>query len=267
MHGGYCDSARASGDSAEGQPNRGAVGDASKDEFIVVGSRGEGSNLAMGLWILTKGEGWTTPTWSTIDVGTGADGVLNDVAVDEELAVAVGAEESDGAKGAGMLIRRSDSWANLIMSIPDAEFHGVTIAGERIVAVGQKNGSHGPVPFAVVINDKGEGFVHNLPMRGSNTTGIARSIGVLDDGRVVAIGDVDGESDRDGAIWELLPNADLNEDKWTTRATPDLQQDGFVELWAIDEFDDEVYVFGRTEADAVRPAGAWTLNLADLGAG
>jgi len=245
----------------------GAVGEASKDEFIVVGSRGEGSNLAMGLWILAKGDGWTTPTWSTIDVGTGADGVLNDVTVDEDLAVAVGAEESDGAKGAVMLIRRGESWANLITSIPDAELHSVTIAGERIVAVGQKNGSGGPVPFAVVTNDKGEGFVHNLPVRDSNTTGIARSIGVLADGRVVAVGDVDGESDRDGAIWELLPSADLSEDKWTTRATPDLRQDGFVELWAIDEFDDEVYVFGRTEADAARPAGAWTLNLADVDAG
>jgi len=256
----------ASFQTAASESLRGAVGDASKDEFIVVGSRGEGSNLVMGLWILAKGNGWTTPTWSTIDVGTGADGVLNDVIVDQDLAVAVGAEESDDSKAAVMLIRRDDIWSNLITSIPDAEFHSVTIADGRIVAVGQKNGSGRPVPFAVVTNDKGEGFVHNLPLSDSETTGIARSIGVLSDGRVIAVGDV-GEFDRDGAIWELLPQADLSEDKWTTRATPDLQEDGFVELWAIDEFDDEVYVFGRTETDDSRPAGAWTLNLADLSEG
>ena len=56
---------------------------------------------------------------------------------------------------------------------------------------------------------------------------------------------------------------DLGDDKWTTRATPDLQVDGFTELWAIDEYDDIVYVFGRTEDGDTRPAGAWTLSLGE----
>jgi hypothetical protein len=237
----------------------GASGDPAKNEFIVVGSRGAGNNLVMGLWTLAEGAGWATPTWSAIDVGTGADGVLNDVVVEDELAVAVGSEESDGEAAAVLLIRRDNTWSNLITPIPNSVFHSVAIAGERIIAVGQKNASGSATPFAVVTDAEGTGFIHNLPLRG--TTGIARSIAVVDDGRVIVVGDVAGETDRDGAIWELLRAEDLGDDVWTTRATPDLQVDGFTELWAIDEFDDVVYVFGRTEQDNTRPAGAWTLDL------
>ncbi len=237
---------------------RGAAGDAENDQFIVVGSRGSGSNLVMGLWTVEGGPEWDAPTWSALDVGRGADGVLNDVAVAGEIAVAVGSEMVDGDDAAVMLIRRGDTWSDLITPVPDSTFHSVTIDGDRIIAVGQKGGTSG-VPFAVVTNANGEGFVHNLPIRGA--TGTARSIAVVDDDRVIAVGDVAGESDRDGAIWELLRGDELGQDKWTTRATPDLQADGFTELWAIDEFDDVVYVFGRTETDDRRPAGAWTLDL------
>jgi serine/threonine protein kinase len=238
---------------------RGASGHPDRKEFIVVGSRGAGNNLVMGLWTLAEGAGWATPTWSAIDVGTGADGVLNDVAVEDELAVAVGSELTNGEDAAVLLIRREDTWSNLITPISNSVFHSVAITGERIIAVGEKNASGGPTPFAVVTDTNGTGFIHNLPIRG--TTGIARSIAVVDGGRVVVVGDVLGETDRDGALWELLPAEDLGDDVWTTRATPDLQIDGFTELWAIDEFDDVVYVFGRTEQGNTRPAGAWTLDL------
>lgn len=239
---------------------RGAAGDPDNDQFIVVGSRSTVSNLAMGLWTLEKGASWDTPVWSFVDLGSDADGILNDVAVVGDLAVAVGSEEVGGVDAAVILIRRGDAWSQLISPIPRAEFHAVAIAGDRIVAVGQRDGTTG-TPFAVVTNATGEGFVHNLPIRGS--TGVARAIAALSDGRVVAVGDVDGESDRDGAIWELLAADDLGDDKWTTRATPDLQVDGFTELWAIDEYDDIVYVFGRTEDGDTRPAGAWTLSLGE----
>jgi hypothetical protein len=197
--------------------------------------------------------------WSALEVGSGADGQLNDVAVDGAIAVAVGSEVAGGNDAAVMLIRRGETWSDLITQVPDSTFHSVTIAGDRIIAVGQKAGAAGAVPFAVVTNANGEGFIHNLPIRGR--TGIARSISVIGGDRVVAVGDVDGDSDRDGAIWELLPGDEFGQDKWTTRATPDLQADGYAELWAIDEFDDVVYVFGRTEADDRKPAGAWTLDL------
>lgn len=238
---------------------RGAAGDPANGQFIVVGSRGAGNNLVMGLWTIEKNPGWDTPVWTPLDVGSGDDGVLNDVAVDDDLAVAVGSEVVGGKDAAVILIRRGDTWSDLITPVPDSTFHSVTISGDRIIAVGQKSGATDVVPFAVVTNANGEGFIHNLPIRGAS--GIARSIGVVDGNRVVAVGDVDGETDRDGAIWELLPGDTLGQDQWTTRATPDLQSDGFTELWEIDEFDDVVYIFGRTEADDRHPAGAWTLDL------
>ena len=93
----------------------------------------------------------------------------------------------------------------------------------------------------------------------------------LADGTVLAVGDVEraldpgndaSAVDRDGAIWQLLPGDELSDDVWTTRASPDLVLDGFVELWTIDQFGDEVFVFGRTETeDGRQPAGAWQLNL------
>lgn len=238
---------------------RGAAGDAANEQFIVVGSRGAGNNLVMGLWTVEPNPDWETPLWSPFEVGRGADGVLSDVAVEGEIAAAVGHEMIDGDDAAVILIRRGDTWSDLITPVPDSTFHSVTIAGDRIIAVGEKSLEGNVVPFAVVTNSNGEGFIHNLPIRG--TTGIARSIGVVDGDRVIAVGDVEGDSDRDGAVWELLPGDDFGQDKWTTRATPDLQTDGFTELWAIDEFDGVVYVFGRTETDDRRPAGAWTLTL------
>ena len=238
---------------------RGVDGDPANDQFIVVGSRQAGNNLVAGLWTVEKNPNWDTPLWSVLEVERRADGVLNDVAVLGDVAVAVGSEVIDGENAAVILIRRGDSWADLIVPEPNATLHSVAIAGDRIIAVGEKAGDTGVVPFAAVTNSDGVGFIHLLPARGNS--GIARSVGVVDEGRVVAVGDVARGSDRDGAIWELLADDELVLDTWTTRATPDLQVDGFTELWAIDEFDDVVYVFGRTEANNRQPAGAWTLDL------
>ena len=83
-------------------------------------------------------------------------------------------------------------------------------------------------------------------------------VAVGDVGRRVDPGDSASALDRDGAIWQYLPDQDV----WTTRASPDLLIEGFTELWTIDEWDDTVYIFGRTETDDDRrPAGAWTLTL------
>jgi serine/threonine protein kinase len=240
---------------------------ASDDEtsFLVAGKRAQDGAEVMGLWQVTKGESWENPQWETLDVDAGTAGALNDLAVSNEFAVAVGREEVDGVDHGVMLIRRDDTWAHLISPWDGAEFHSVTIAGDRIIAVGQLGPDQDAMPFAIVTNPMGdEGWFHLLPVR-DDRSGIARSVITLDDGRVIAVGDVVGEldDDRDGAIWELIPADTLESDQWTTRATPDLQTVEFTELWAIDEFADTVYVFGRTEVDGRRPAGAWTLDLAE----
>ena len=83
------------------------------------------------------------------------------------------------------------------------------------------------------------------------------------DGRVVAVGDESDGSIRRGAIWELLTADDLIEDRWTTRLSTELQNFSaeFIELWSLSEFEDQLFVFGRTENDGSRPAAAWTVDL------
>ena len=202
--------------------------------------------------------------------------MINDIAVDGDIATAVGMETVDGQDVALMKIRQGGDWANLIGPLEDVELWGVTILDERIVAVGVQNpNSTTPRPIAVIADTLGTvPRSHALPIRsgdGGVESGIARSVTTLDDGTVLAVGDVnrsldpgndDSDIDQDGAIWELLPGSELGSDVWTTRASPDLVTDGFAELWNIDEFDDTVYIFGRTETeDGRRPAGAWTLDL------
>ncbi|MFT7474357.1 MAG: serine/threonine protein kinase [Verrucomicrobiales bacterium] len=242
-----------------------AVAADSETSFLVAGKRTKDSAEVMGLWQVTEGASWASPQWESFDVDSGAPGVLNDLAVVDDFAVAVGREEVDGIDHGVMLIRRDDAWAHLLRPWDGAEFHSVTIADNRIVAVGQLGSGESETPFAIVTNPLGdEGWFHLLPVS-ADRPGIARSVITLEDGRVISVGTVVGEvaDDRDGAIWELISADILESDQWTTRATPDLRTDGFTELWTIDEFNDIVYVFGRTEIGDRRPAGAWTLDLAD----
>ena len=148
-----------------------------------------------------------------------------------------------------------------IRDSPNAVLWGVTISGDRIVAVGaQGEDADSQEPIAVVSTMDGIPFRHILPVRGSG--GIARDLITRADGTVVAVGiDSDGES-TSGAVWQLLPSDELPDDRWTTRASAELSAvDGFVELWSVEEFDEQLFVFGRTESDDQRPAGAWMLDL------
>ncbi len=243
---------------------RGATDDGD-DGFLVAGRRTDGSASVPGLWRVSNETGdWTEASWTVIDVGSGATGVLNDVITSGSIAVAVGEEG-----GAGIVkTRRGTNWSDLISPIPDARFWGVTVSGDRIIAVGELNEA---TPFAIIANVDGEGSVHNLPIRAD--IGVARDVTTRSNGDVIVVGDADWTSqpndedvfDRDGAVWQLIPGADdaanFNADRWTTRASADLRQSGFVEFWTIDEFEDRLYVFGRTNDGDTEPAGAWTLDL------
>ena len=251
---------------------RASVEDTSQElTFLVGGSRSVGASAITALWEVSGIPSWSNPTWTQVDLGSETPGVINDIAVTDDLAVAVGQETNDGINSGIMLIRRGDEWSNLIPPQPNVQFWGVVIDGEQIIAVGEQNtNTSSRNPVAVISDSEGVAAIHTLPIRdgdGGVETGIARALAVLSDGSVVAVGDVGrrvdpGDSasalDRDGAIWQYLPDQDV----WTTRASPDLLIEGFTELWTIDEWDDTVYIFGRTETDDDRrPAGAWTLTL------
>lgn len=243
-----------------------AVDDDGVDAFLVAGSRAEGGASIPALWRVTQADdSWETTEWTLLDINSdgdpdrNGDGILNDVFSNGEVAVAVG---YDDAAAVGIIkIRRGDTWEDLISPIPDAALWGVTIAGDRVIAVGAIEDDAGNgTPLAIVTDIDGNGFLHELPVRG--TTGLARDVVATASGSVVVVGD-----DRDGdlfggGIWELLPGDTFGEDRWTTRANAALQAvDGFIELWSISEFDGQMFVFGRTEDDSGRPAGAWTLDL------
>ena len=232
--------------------------------FLVGGSRSEGSTPTATIWEVTNEPSWAQPTWTQVDIGNPSPGVINDIAVDDQNAVAVGVETVGGVRTGLVLIRRDDTWSPLIGPLENVEFWSVALSGDDVIIVGEQNIDSDPTPIAVVADRSGEGSVHSLPIRdedagGDDVTGIARSVRVLNDGTVVAVGDVGGENnpdtDRRGAIWEYLPDNGA----WTTRASPDLLRGGFAELWTINEFDGEVYIFGRTESeDGRRTAGGWT---------
>ena len=237
--------------------------------FLVGGSRSAGNVAVPGLWEVDGAAGWTDPTWTQIDLGSSNEGVISGIAVDGDIAVAVGSETVDGIEVGTVRIRRGDQWSDLIAAQENTRFWSVAINGDQIIIVGEQNTDTTPTPVAVISDPTGIGFVHRLPRQEGVDTGLARDVAVLEDGTVIAVGDVarrldpdDAESptDRDGAIWQFLPDEDPQ--VWTTRASPDLVVDGFAELWAIDEFDGTTYIFGRTETeDGRQPAGAWTLDL------
>ncbi len=256
---------------------RTAAHDPSQGEaFLVGGTRTEGTLSVPGMWEVTANPTWGNPEWSLIDLGTDVAGVVNDIDVDGDLAVAVGSQTIDGEDTALMKVRVAGNWQDLIGPLLHAQLWAVTIAGDRIIAVGaQDTNTANPTPVAVIADIAGSiPRSHSLPIRsgdGGVETGIARAVTTLADGTVVAVGDVDralepgnadSDIDRDGAVWELLPGDDLGQDLWTTRASSDLLADGFTELWAIDQWNGSTYVFGRTETDDGRqPAGAWVLDL------
>lgn len=249
---------------------RASVEDPTADStFLVGGSRSVGSTAVTALWEVSGEPSWDEPTWTPIDLGND-EGVINDIAVDGDIAAAVGMETIDGQDAGFILIRRGDTWSDLIQPQPNVQFWGVTISDGQIFAVGERDTNSTPTPIAVISNAEGVGDIHVLPIRsgeGGVETGLARDVMTLSDGTVITVGDVgrrvdpeDPEStlDRDGAVWQYLPEDDV----WTTRASSDLIADGFTELWNINEWDDTVYVFGRTETeDGRQPAGAWTLAL------
>ena len=227
------------------------------NSFVVAGTRTAAGVAVPSLWQVDRNGGaWSASEWTVLDIGSSGAGTLHDVVIDGDVGAAVGVETIDGTDSAIFKIRRDGQWQDLLAPIADAELLGVTISGERIVAVGVQ----GDAPIAIVADPDGIGSLHNLPLRGS--AGLARDVVTRADGAVIAVGDdLDGDT-TGGGIWELLPGDELPDDRWSTRASGDLSNiDGFVELWSISEFDDQLFVFGRTEADDQRPAGAWQLNI------
>ena len=232
------------------------------DSFLVAGRRTSADVAIPSLWQVTRtGDAWAGSEWTVLDIASSGAGTLHDVAIDGDLAAAVGVENIDGTDRAILKVRRDGQWQDLLAPLSDATLLGVTISGDRIVAVGMQDDDAGtPRPIALVADPDGIGSLHNLPIRGSS--GLVRDVVTRADGTVVAVGDdLDGATPGAG-IWELIPGDELPDDRWTTRASGDLANiDGFVELWTISEFDDQLFVFGRTESDDQRPAGAWLLNL------
>lgn len=232
------------------------------DSFLVAGRRTSADVAIPSLWQVTRtGGAWAGSEWTVLDIASSGAGTLHDVAIDGDLAAAVGVENIDGTDRAILKVRRDGQWQDLLAPLSDATLLGVTISGDRIVAVGMQDDDAGtPRPIAVIADPDGIGSLHNLPIRGSS--GLVRDVVTRADGTVVAVGDDLDDATPGAGIWELIPGDELPDDRWTTRASGDLANiDGFVELWSISEFDDQLFVFGRTESDDQRPAGAWLLNL------
>ncbi len=246
-----------------------SVADPTTSGFLVGGQRTSSGAAIMGLWDVARPSAGADPEWTARPIGTGWPGAVNDIAATADVAVAVGTEEVDGQDLGVILIRRDDgNWSSLIRPLPDTIFHGVAIAGDRIITVGETGDDPSRrTPIAIVSNTAGEQpWLHQLPLRDEAGVdiGIARDVSEVSDGRVVVVGDTvnpDDDNGRIGAVWELLPNDNFQNDQWTTRASADLPNDSFTELRAIAEHANTVYLFGRTEIDGRRPAGAWTLDL------
>ena len=235
------------------------------DSFLVGGQTSANGIATLGLWSVRRPSADATPVWTQIDVGGRNAGSINAIDVDGETAIAVGTERNDSGQDLGLILIRREvdgAWSNLIRPFDNTIFHGAVIAGDRIIAVGE-SGDNARTPIAIVSSIDGQGWFHQLPI--SEENGLARSVTELENGRVIAVGDMEDADDptnRRGAIWELLANSgDLANDNWTTRVSSDLPRDQYTELRTIDEWNNTVYIFGRTEADGRRPAGAWTLNL------
>ncbi len=233
------------------------------DGFLVGGRRTSEGTETLGLWSVSRPTAGANPEWTSIPVGSGNEGSINAIAVNDEIGVAVGWEMIDGVEMGVFLIRRDNGdWPNLIRPFPNTRFHGVAIAGDRIIAVGE-SGTNTRTPVAIVASSDGTGWFHQLPIRA--VEGVARDVAEVQGDRVLIVGDStdpDNAGSRTGAIWELLARDEVSEDQWTTRASTDIPDDVFTELRAISEFEDTIYIFGRTELEnGRRPAGAWTLTL------
>ncbi|MGI9605260.1 MAG: protein kinase domain-containing protein [Acidimicrobiales bacterium] len=251
------------------QSLRGVVADPSNNEFIVVGQRRGESTSVVGLWTVSEGDdNWSTPEWTPIAVGAGGRGVLTDVALGDGVAIAVGHERIDGDDRGVIMIRRDDVWVPLLEPIGNSKLEGVAIGPDRVIAVGTRVADGRSSPIAVVTDFAGTGFVHTLPV--GDASGRAHGVAVLDDGSIVAVGDVgevEGDAvfaDRltDGALWQLLPGDELADDRWATRETTLLRVDGYEEFWSLIEHDGTAYALGRAGAagEDLAPAAVWTLD-------
>lgn len=235
--------------------------DPSNDGFIVVGQTADDGATVPGMWIVTEGEtGWSEPSWTRVGgIGGGGAGLLRDVDVDGSIAVAVGRDGTASAPRGMILIRNGDVWAPLIGPIDDTVFWGVTITPNRIVAVGSRAGA----PMAVVVDRQGAGVSFDLPTI-DGVDGVAHGVTTFGN-RVFAVGSVDGDGEDDGAIWELLPGDDLDDDTWTTRLATDLQRDGDQEFWGAAPLDDALWIVGaESDEDGERPAAMWRFDPSAL---
>jgi len=119
---------------------------AGTDSFLVGGTRNLGGEPVLGLWEIDKGETSQDVTWNTVDIGSGTPGIINDIATTQDLAAAVGKETTGTREDGVILVRRTgEGWNNLIVPIPNAEFFGVVISGERQTSLGAaRSGNSSP---------------------------------------------------------------------------------------------------------------------------
>jgi serine/threonine protein kinase len=248
----------------------GAAGDVGRNEFLVVGERRDDSGSVPGLWVVAAGESWADPVWAAVPLSGQNPGRLTDVAVAGDFATAVGWEDVDGTRQSVVLLRSEGSWSRLLAPIDDVELQAVDLVGDRLVAVGTRTTAGAMIPVALVADVNGNGFLHDLPAG----TGDARAHDVVATrAGVFAVGmtaEVAGTAALDqglvdGAIWQLIPGDEPEDDSWTTRDSDQLRAEGLQEFWAVVEYDGAVFALGRaTHDDGREIAAGWTVTV-DLG--
>ncbi|RZV46023.1 MAG: serine/threonine protein kinase [Acidimicrobiales bacterium] len=248
----------------------GAVGDAGRQEFLIVGRKRGPSGSIPALWTLSASptDEWDDPIFTEVPIGGDVRGTMTDVAVAGDFATAVGYETEDGESTGIILIRRDNVWQPLLEPIAGAELNAVDFFGNRIVAVGTRAVEGVSVPIAVVSDIDGAGWIHNLPV--GDVSGRAIDV-VSSDAGVFAVGvtgERSGESafstgETDGALWTLLPDeSDTAKDRWITRDTDELSVEGRQEFWTVVEFDGRVFAMGRADnADGGSSAATWTVTV------
>lgn len=248
----------------------GAVGDAGRQEFLIVGRKRGPAGSIPALWTLSPSpdDEWEDPLFTEVPIGSDVRGTMTDVAVAGDFATAVGYESEDGESTGIILIRRDDVWQPLLEPIAGAELNAVDFFGDRIVAVGTRIIDGVSVPIAVVSDIEGAGWIHNLPV--DDVSGKANDV-VSSDAGVFAVGTTgerNGESamrtgETDGALWTLLPHeSDTAQDRWITRDTDELSVEGRQEFWTVVEFDGRVFALGRADnADGGSTAATWTVTV------
>ncbi len=241
---------------------RAVAADEANDSFVVGGQITVDGGTVPAIWNVTATpEGsWSNPQWAVVDgIGGGSAGIINDIAIDGTITVAVGREGSATNPSSLMLVRTEDTWSPLIGPLEGFELWGVTITPDRIVATGTATGA----PVAVVVDREGQGRWHELP-RIDNVDGTGRDVAIVGD-RVFAVGTLAGTNDQDpseqnGAIWELLTGNDLADDVWTTRHAGVTVQDEVQEYWAAAAHDGELWIVGAATAEDTRPAAIWRVD-------